>query len=367
MSCPAVSSLADANVVDAFQCEVSAELAAQVSQFTLPQPLGFGAVMAPVMYRARYRDGVWCSGELLAYGPISLDPAAKVLHYSQEIFEGMKAYRVGGGQPALFRPLANWQRFNDSARRLCMPELPSEIFMAGVAALTRSLAEIIPTQPGQSLYLRPFMIGVDANLSLGASKNNDFYVIASPSEIYHSGDLRVFVERAASRAAVGGTGNVKVGGNYAAALASSNRALTGGFDQTLWLDPKEHRYIEELSGMNVFAVVNGRLITPQLSGSILPGITRDSILTLAQHWGMGVVQQKINIDELFCQLSSGDCSEVFACGTAATVSAFSCLADDAGNSIELGAEHPIAERVRAGLIDIQEGRGSDEFSWRQVV
>ncbi|WP_373077313.1 branched-chain amino acid aminotransferase [Zhongshania sp.] len=349
------------------RCEVSAELAAKISQFKLPEPLGFGAVMAPIMYRSQYRNGVWNDGELLPYGPIPLDPAAKVLHYSQEIFEGMKAYRVGGGRPTLFRPLANWQRFNDSAQRLCMPELPSEIFMEGVTAISRSLTELIPTQAGQSLYLRPFMIGVDANLSLGASNDNDFYVIASPSEIYHNGDLRVFVEREGSRAAVGGTGNVKVGGNYAAALASGKKAVSGGFDQTLWLDPRENRYIEELSGMNVFAVVKGKLITPQLSGSILPGITRDSIITLVQAWGMDVGQQQIDIDELFGQLRSGDCSEVFACGTAATVSAFSCLADALGNRVELAPEHPIAERVRAGLIDIQEGRSSDEFSWRFLV
>lgn len=367
MSSAIVSGLNVEDFADIALCEISAALASQVRQFTLPQPLGFGAVMAPVMYRARYRDGVWGQGELLPYGPISLDPAAKVLHYSQEIFEGMKAYRVGGGQPALFRPLANWQRFNDSARRLCMPELPNDVFMQGVLALTRSITEIIPTQPGQSLYLRPFMIGVDANLSLSASKANDFYVIASPSEIYHNGDLRVFVERAGSRAAIGGTGNVKVGANYAAALASSNRAFADGFDQTLWLDPKEHRYIEELSGMNVFAVVNGNLITPQLSGSILPGITRDSIIALAQHWGINVLQQRIDINELFQQLRSGDCSEVFACGTAATVSAFSCLADAAGNYVELNSVHPIAERVRTGLVDIQEGRGCDEFGWRQIV
>jgi branched-chain amino acid aminotransferase len=347
--------------------EIDQKVARQIEDFELPEKLGFGQVMAPVMYRARFREGVWQSSELLPYGPISIDPAAKVLHYSQEIFEGLKAYRYSNGTVALFRPLENWCRFNRSAERMCMPAIPEAIFMEGVSAVSALMADHIPTSPGQSLYLRPFMIGVDADLGLAASVNNDFYIIASPSEAYQQGSFKVVIERRDCRAAQGGTGCVKVGGNYAAALAAGRRVHSAGYDQSLWLDPSEHRYIEELSGMNVFALINGVLHTPELSGSILPGITRDSVMNLAKQVGLTVVERRIDIDDLLATIESGDCTEVFACGTAAVITPVSVLADANGTRYELGDQNPIASQLHTLLTGIQEGRHDDVFGWNWPI
>ncbi|MBW2942644.1 branched-chain amino acid aminotransferase [Zhongshania aquimaris] len=333
-----------------------------LKQFTLPEALGFGRVMAPIMYRAQFRNGGWQAAQVLPYEAISIDPAAKVLHYAQEVFEGLKAYRHSDNNVSLFRPLENWKRFNRSADRMCMPAVPESIFMDGVSAVSSLMAKHIPAKPGQSLYLRPFMIGVDASLGLAASLDNDFYVIASPSEVYQQGSFKVMIERQDCRAALGGTGNVKVGGNYAAALAAGRRVQAAGFDQSLWLDPAEHRYIEELSGMNVFALINGALHTPSLSGSILPGITRDSVLQLARLSGVEVIERSIDINELLEAVVSGECSEVFACGTAAVITPISIIADG-DIRYEFKAGNPFATQLHTLLTDIQEGRGEDVFNW----
>ncbi len=292
-----------------------------------------------------------------------LDPAAKVLHYSQEIFEGLKAYARSDGNPCLFRPQDNARRLNLSAERMCMPEIPLAIFMEGVERLTALAQPYIPVSSGGALYLRPFMIGVDAALMMGASRRHEFYVIASPSMAYHEGRMRVMVERQACRAALGGTGAVKVGGNYAAALHSSERAKRLDFDQTLWLDPEHRRYIEELSGMNLFALIDGELHTPALSGSILPGITRDSLICLARQFGYTVRERRLAIEELLAAVADGRCTEFFACGTAAVVTPISVLGHPDGERLALPEAAPVAERLRGALVDIQEGRRQDQFAW----
>jgi len=323
--------------------------------------------MAPVMYRIEYQDGRWWDGELLPYGPIAIEPAAKVFHYAQEIFEGLKAYLVDTEQAVLFRPEMNWARFNASAQRLCMPELPEKIFMEALQSVTAHCENIIPKISGQSLYLRPFMMGTQADLSVSGSNTYSFFVIASPSEAYHNGSMRVMVERQDSRAAVGGTGAAKVGGNYAASLLSVRRTHEQGFDQSLWLHPSDRQHIEELSGMNFFAVIEGELHTPQLNGSILPGVTRDSLLELARAMDIGVHERPIEVDELLAQVSAGTCTEAFACGTAAIISSIS-LFSDVGNIYELPASPgPIAEQLRHRLLDIQEGRSKDVFDWVRTI
>ncbi len=338
-----------------------------IAGFEMPEHLGFGVVMAPVMYRCDYQDGRWWDGQLLPYGALQIDPAAKVLHYAQEIFEGLKAYRVGGGDVTLFRPEMNWERMNISAQRLCMPEIPRDIFMQAVQTVSAYCQDFIPGNSGQSLYLRPFVIGTQADLSVAAANTYSFLVIASPSEVYHSGNMRVFIERNDSRAAVGGTGAVKVGGNYAASLQSLRTTRAQGYDQTLWLHPADHRHIEELSGMNFFAVIDGELHTPALSGSILPGVTRDSLLRLAGVNNMAVRQRPMAIDELLQALQSGSCSEAFACGTATIISAISALGEASGECYEIPAPGPVAQRLRTQLLDIQEGRGADDFGWVRPI
>lgn len=322
--------------------------------------------MAPVMFRARFQDGRWSDGELVPYGPLALDPAAKVLHYAQSCFEGMKAYRCGDSI-GLFRPERNAARMAYSARRLCMPPVPEDLFMDGVRAVTAYCANLIPGNTGESLYIRPFLMGTQPDLSVTASRAYEFYVIASPSEAYHAGNMRLWVEREDSRAAIGGTGDSKVGGNYAASLLSIARLKEQGYDQSLWINPGNRHTIDELSGMNFFAVMDGALHTPALGGSILEGITRDSLLTLAQDMGLEVHERDISIDDLLALVESGTCSEAFACGTAAIVSPIAELGD-AGKRYKLSqAPGPVAERLRQELLDIQEGRVADRFGWMQMV
>ncbi|TQV84627.1 branched-chain amino acid aminotransferase [Exilibacterium tricleocarpae] len=347
---------------------VDTGVADALAAFEMPQRLGFGVLMAPVMYRCQYQDGRWWDAELMPYGPLQIDPAAKVLHYAQEIFEGLKAYRVDRDRAALFRPQMNWERMNLSARRLCMPDIPRDIFMQAVQTVTAYCEDFIPRNSGQSLYLRPFMFGTQPDLSVAAANSYSFLVIASPSEVYHSGSMRVLVERNDSRAAVGGTGAEKVGGNYAASLQSVQATLAKGFDQTLWLHPSDRRHIEELSGMNFFAVMEGELHTPALSGSILPGVTRDSLIQLARALDITVHERPMDIDDLLALIKSGTCTEAFACGTATIVSPISVLGDADGQVYELpDTPGPVARQLRQALLDIQEGRGSDRFDWMSPI
>ncbi|MCA0901596.1 branched-chain amino acid aminotransferase [Microbulbifer agarilyticus] len=346
--------------------KIQPEAIASLRGYEVPERLGFGTVMAPVMFRARYQDGRWSDGELVPYGPLALDPAAKVLHYAQTCFEGMKAYRCGS-EIGLFRPERNAERMVHSARRLCMPPVPEELFMDAVRTVVSYCATLIPVGTGESLYIRPFLIGTQPDLSVTASKAYEFYVIASPSEAYHAGNMRLWVEREDSRAAVGGTGDAKVGGNYAASLLSIARLKERGYDQSLWLNPGNRRTVDELSGMNFFAVMDGALHTPALNGSILEGVTRDSMLTLARDMGIEVHEREIDIDDLLALVASGTCSEAFACGTAAIVSPISELGDSENRYRLASAPGPIAAKLRAALLDIQEGRVEDRFGWMQMV
>ena len=346
---------------------IQSEVESLIENCSLPESLGFGVVKAPVMYRADYLDGKWQPGVLGPYQSIEIDPAAKVLHYAQEVFEGMKAYRVGGGEPLFFRPLENLKRLNRSAERMCMISVPEDIFVDGISLMTAYCEDLIPQSSGESFYLRPFLIGTSSNLGMGVSDTFTFVVIASPSAIYHSGNMKVQIEREACRAARGGTGAAKTGGNYAAALQSAARVQARGYDQSLWLDPVHMKYIEELSGMNLFAVIDGELHTPKLNGSFLAGITRDSIVDLAKHKGLVVHERDIDIQEVLDAIRSAHCNEIFACGTAAIVSPVSLLADADGSELNLPVVDQLAAELRADLLAIQEGRARDPFGWTQNV
>jgi branched-chain amino acid aminotransferase len=338
-----------------------------MDNFILPKPLGFGRVFLPIMFRARFAKGDWEPGELQAYAPLMLEPGAKVLHYGQSVFEGMKAFRVNHSNPHVFRPKCHWQRLNRSLTRLCMPDIPERLFFDGIAYITAYATEKIPPEHGQSLYLRPFVFATSPDLSLKNSTCYEFLVIASPSEIYHSGTMRVLIERDRCRAAVGGTGNIKAGGNYAAALHSARESEEKGFDQTLWLDPYSRNCIEELSGMNIFAVIDRSIHTPHLTGSILGGITRDSIIQLAKNIGYEVTETDMQIEALIEQIQSGQCTELFACGTATGISSISIIGEHDGKEYILPSASPVANHLKSRLMEIQHDKKDDQFGWCWTV
>ena len=334
-----------------------------LEHYRLPEPLGFGSELAPIMYRAEHRGGRWLPGALEAYKPLTIDPAATVLHYAQQAFEGLKAYRVDQAEPALFRPEMNYHRLLRSCDRMCMPPLPARFFAESLSALTSAFADFIPGGSGQSLYLRPFVMGTGPCLAVKSSDAFTYLLIASPSDGYFARPIKVLIERRHCRAAVGGTGADKTGGNYAASLHATLACAARGYDQPLWLDPAQRRNVEELSGMNLVAVIEGELHTPALSGSILPGVTRDSLLKLGPTLGYKVVERDLPVDELLKDVASGRCSELFACGTAAIVCPIEVVGDADGRDYPLQCAGEVASRLRSALLDIQEGRADDPFGW----
>lgn len=341
---------------------------AAISGFAMPQKLGFGNVSAPVMFTADFVDDHWGPGELRPYGPIEIMPGARALQYAELVFEGLKAYCIGAAPwPNLFRPLENWRRMTRSAERLTMQPVPEDLFLQGLNAVAGACHPLTPRHSSQSLYLRPFLFGTEASYQLRNSTSYRFMVIASPVEIYSTGPMRVAIERRDVRAAVGGIGAAKASANYAAALRAATMSAARGYPMTLWLDAQQHRWLQELSGMNFFAVIGGALHTPALDGAILPGITRDSLLQLARHLGLAVHERLMALDELLAQLARGECTELFACGTAATVSPIGVLADANGHEHVPQRVDDVAGRLREALLAIQERRADDPFGWTRDV
>lgn len=338
-----------------------------VQNFQVPKVLPFGKFMSPIMAIANYQDGSWGELVLTKYKKLELDPTSKVLHYSQEIFEGMKAYHFNGNGPYLFRPEENLDRFNFSARRMAMPEIPKEYFLEAVKAMTRLSSSFIPQEHEASLYLRPFMIGTESSLGIKPSETFSFIVVASPSQAYFtSQSVKVQIEREAVRACPGGVGNAKTGGNYAASLQSMIKAKSNGNDQVLWLDAIFKKHIEEMSGMNFFAVYGNEIVTPCLTETILNGITRKSIITQAEHLGIKVRQEPMEINELLKDIKNGKCTEAFACGTAVVITPISLLAEASGTKYDL--PHiigPTTKKLRSLLLGIQQGQEDDPFGWRE--
>jgi len=347
--------------------DIAPGVAQALAAFTVPEKLGFGAVTAPVMFSAEYADGAWGRGTLLPYGPIELLPGARVLHYAELVFEGLKAYKVGRSRPNLFRPLDNCERLARSAARLSMPAVPEPLFLQALDAVAGALSDFVPGKTGQALYLRPFIFGTEPGYLIKNSSTFRFLVMANPVEAYASGQMRVAIEREEVRAAVGGMGTAKASANYAASLRATSAAVARGYTVTLWLDAREQRYIQELSGMNIFAVIDGELHTPTLDGAILAGITRDSLIRLARHRGHVVHERPMLIDELLAQIASGRCTEVFACGTAAIVSPIGVLADRDGREHVPSKIDIVAGELREALLAIQERRAPDPFGWTRDV
>jgi branched-chain amino acid aminotransferase len=356
-----------AEVADVTGYDVAAGVSAALKSFALPDTLGFGLVSAPVMFSAEWSNGAWGRGELMPYGAIEILPGARALQYAELVFEGLKAYKVGEAGPNLFRPRENWQRLVRSAQRLSMPPVPESLFFEAIDVMVGVCHRFIPRESGRSLYLRPFLFGTEAGYLLRNSTTFRFMVIANPVEIYSSGPMRVAIERDDVRAAVGGVGTAKASANYAASLRASNAAVARGLTVALWLDAREQRFIQELSGMNLFAVIGGELHTPALDGAILPGITRDSLITLARHLGFTVHERTMAIDELLAQLLSGECTEVFACGTAAILSPIGLLSDRGAREYAPNRIDAVAAQLREALLAIQERRAPDSFGWTRDV
>jgi branched-chain amino acid aminotransferase len=314
------------------------------------------------------RERGWHDAATGPYRPLQLDPAASVLHYGQAIFEGLKAYRQPDGSVATFRPEANAARFRASARRLAMPELPDELFLGSLREIVEVDLDWIPAAGSEeALYLRPFMISTEPSLGVRAANTYLYTLIASPSgPFFRSGikPVKVWLSTEYVRATPGGTGAAKCAGNYAASLLAQAQAVSMGCDQVVWLDAVERRWIEEMGGMNLYFVMGDHLVTPELTGALLPGITRDSLLTLARDLGYTAEERRISTDELEKKVGSGEITEVFACGTAAVIT-------PVGSVRHAGGGYPIADgnsgevtmRLRNALTSIQRGQAADPHSW----
>jgi len=335
---------------------------------------GFGQVFTDHMITLRWStERGWHDGKLEPYGPLVLDPATVVLHYSQEIFEGMKAYRQDSGPIVIFRPYENAARFQRSAVRMAMPELPEEAFVEAIELLVTQDKDWVPASPAHSLYLRPFMIATTPGLGVGKPADDYlFLVIASPSgTVFSGGGLRavtVWLAEEYTRAAPGGTGAAKTGGNYAASFAGQQQAIEHGCDQVVWLDALEHRWVEEMGGMNLFFVCGSgedvRIMTPPLTGTLLPGVTRDSLLTLAPDLGIPASEGAISTEAWRDGCASGEITEVFACGTAAVITPVGAVKGDSGGwAIGDGQPGPVTMRLREELLGIQFGRLPDPHGW----
>ena len=344
-----------------------APTSASVREAVLAAP-GFGTNFSDHMVSIDWsEDKGWHHATLGPRGPIALDPAAAVLHYAQEIFEGLKAYKHADGSIALFRPEANAARFNASARRLAMPELPEEVFIEAVRQLVLADRDWLPEGEGASLYLRPFMIATEAFLGVRPAKQYKFLVIASPAGNYFKSGapaVSIWISQY-TRAAPGGTGAAKCGGNYAASLVPTAEAFARGHDQVLFLDAAEHKWVEELGGMNLYFVFDdGTLLTPALTGTILPGITRDSLLALAKDEGLTVREDRYSIDQWREDAASGRLLEAFACGTAAVVTPVGKVCGQDGEfTIGSGGPGQLTQKLKARLVAIQRGEAADPHGW----
>ncbi|WP_062205782.1 branched-chain amino acid aminotransferase [Streptomyces sp. NBRC 109706] len=338
---------------------------------------GFGNYFTDHMVTIRWTEGQgWHDARLQPYAPLPMDPATMVFHYSQEIFEGLKAYRQADGSVAVFRPEANAERFQRSARRMAMPELPIELFVEAIDVLVAQDTAWVPASGEQSLYLRPFMIASEVGLGINRPANEYlFVVIASPAGAYFPKGIKpvsVWLSKEYVRAAPGGTGEAKTGGNYAAAFLAQAEATEQGCDQVVWLDAVERRWVEEMGGMNLYFVrgsgADAQIVTPQLSGTLLPGITRDSLLRIASDLGYSTGEVKISTDDWHEGSASGVITEVFACGTAAVITPVGSVKSAAAAwLVGDGQPGPVTLRLREELLGIQTGQRPDPYGWMHAI
>ncbi len=333
-----------------------------------PTTLEFGTLFTDHMFILDYTEELgWHDGRIVPYGPIELDPSATSLHYGQTVFEGLKAYVTDNDEVQLFRPDQNVARLNRSSERLRIPDLDVDYATKAIKELVKIDKDWVPKEKGTSLYIRPFIIATEAHLGVSPSKNYKFIVILSPVGAYYKegiNPVKIAVENEYVRAVEGGTGEAKTGGNYAASLVATELVAEKGFAQVLWLDGVEKKYIEEVGSMNVFFKINGEIITPDLHGSILPGITRDSVIKMLEHWDIPVTERRISMQEVYDAHQNGTLEEAFGTGTAAVISPIGQLTwNNEDMVINNGKTGEIAKKLYDSLTGIQYGEIEDIFNW----
>lgn len=334
--------------------------------------LGFGTLFTDHMFNMDYNtEKGWHNPRIEPYSPINMDPSTMVLHYGQGVFEGLKAYRREDGGIQLFRPMENFKRLNSSNRKLCIPEIDEAFALDALKELLIVEKDWVPSAPGTSLYIRPTIIAMDPFLGVRASFTYRFFIILSPVGAYYPegfNPIKIMVTKEHVRAVRGGVGDTKTMGNYAASLLAGNKAHEEGYTQVLWLDGVKQKYIEEVGAMNIFFVIDDEIITPMLSGSILPGVTRNSVIQLANAWGMNVTERKITIDEVMDAHASGTLSEIFGTGTAAVVSPVGELKyEDKVITVADGKVGPVANRLYESIQNIQYGLEEDSQGWIEPI
>lgn len=335
-------------------------------------PLKFGTIFTDHMFMMNYsKESGWHDARIVPYAPISLAPSAMVFHYGQEMFEGLKAYKTEEGTTLLFRPEKNIERANRTNERICIPTIPEEDFLEAIKAVVKMDEAWIPTKPGTSLYIRPFIIATDPFLGVRPSDTYLFMIILSPVGAYYPEGLnpvKIWVEDDFVRAVKGGIGEAKTGANYVASLLAQVKAHDASYSQVLWLDGVERKYIEEVGAMNIFFKIDGKIVTPGLNGSILPGVTRDSVIRLCREWGLPVEERKIAIDEIFEAYQAGTLEEVFGSGTAAVISPVGELKwEDNIMEINDGKIGEYSRKLYDTITGIQLGKIKDDFGWTVTV
>lgn len=324
----------------------------------------FGRVFSDHMYIVDYYDGKWHDARIIPFGNLSLSPATSALHYGQSIFEGMKAFRNDANEILLFRTLDNFNRLNMSAKRMCMPEIPQDIFVEGLHQLLNIDRNWVPQQEGASLYIRPFMFATDEFIGVKPSENYRFMIFTTPVGYYYTEPVRVKIETKFSRAAVGGVGAAKAAGNYAASLYPAKLAQEKGYHQLVWTDPTEHKYIEESGTMNIMVMIGNTLITPSTSETILSGITRDSVIQVAKKWGYNVEERKISVSEVVEAHNNGTLKEMFGMGTAATIAHIELFNfNDKDYVLPAIDKREFSPKVSQYLYDVKRGAVADPFNW----
>ncbi len=348
--------------------QLSITKAAQLKPHPDDSELTFGTLFTDHMFNMDYMPNKgWYNPRIEPYGPIVMDPSTMVLHYGQAVFEGLKAYRTAFGGIQLFRPRDNFKRMNRSCRALCIPEIDESFALDVLKELLKIEKDWVPSAPETSLYIRPTIIATDPFLGVRASYSYRFFIILSPVGVYYSegfNPVKIWVTKNHVRAVRGGLGEAKTPGNYAASLYAGEEAHKNGYTQVLWLDGIEQKYVEEVGSMNIFFIIDDEVITPILNGSILPGITRDSVITLAKSWDMKVSERKISIDEVLNAHATGTLQEIFGSGTAAVISPVGEIKyEDTVITIGDGSVGPMANRFFRTLTDIQYGKSEDPMGW----
>ena len=348
--------------------EIKKMLTATPKEKPAADTLGFGKYFTDHMFMMEYTEGQgWHDARIVPFGPIPLHPASTVLHYGSEIFEGLKAYRRADGAVQLFRPIENIRRMNNSAERMCLPQIPEDMALEALTEFVRTEQDWTPSAPGTSLYLRPFMFGNDESLGVHAVHNATYVIIASPVGSYYKegiNPVKIMIETEDVRAVRGGTGEAKCGGNYAASNRAGKRAELKGYSQVLWLDGVHRKYIEEVGAMNVMFKIGGEIVTPALSGSILPGITRKSIIEVLKGKGYTVSERLLSIDELKEAMANGTLEEAWGCGTAAVVSPIGELSyEGIQYPVNGGAIGEVTQMLYDTLTGIQWGKIVDPYGW----